>query len=73
MFFRVRLEGNADFGLSFISITNGEWNYGSVFGVDTLNLLDEQDGNVDGSIPLVFSQPAVSQAKTQSIELDFGS
>ena len=65
------LGGNADFGLSFISITNGV-GITEIIGVDTLNLLDEQDGLVDGSIPLVFSQPVVSQAKTQSIELDFG-
>ena len=38
-----------------------------VFSVDTLNLLDEQDGNIDGSIPLVFDT-----GETQTIDLNFG-
>ncbi len=59
------LGGNADFGLSFIRITNGN-GVVEAFSVDTLNLLDEQDGNIDGSIPLVFGT-----GETQTIRLNF--
>ena len=64
------LQGNNDFGGSFITITNGS---GATEGmsVATLNLLDEQDLTVNGDIPLVFSQTAGSSGTT-SITLGFG-
>jgi hypothetical protein len=64
------LQGNRDFGGSFITITNGS---GATEGmsVATLNLLDEQDLTVNGDIPLVFSQTQ-GNSGTTSITLDFG-
>ena len=64
------LQGNPDFGGSFITITNGS---GATEGmsVATLNLLDEQDLTVNGDIPLVFSQTG-GNSGTTSITLGFG-
>ena len=64
------LQGNNDFGGSFITITNGS-GVTEGMSVATLNLLDEQDLTVNGDIPLVFSQTAGSSGTT-SIELGFG-
>ena len=63
------LQGNRDFGGSFIRIINGNGVPESM-SVATLNLLDEQDLTVDGDIPLVFSQGGNSG--TTSITLGFG-
>ena len=62
--------GNADFGGSFLVISNNAGQFETV-SVATLNLLDEQDGVPDGVIDLVFSQTAGSSGTT-SITLDFG-
>ena len=64
------LQGNNDFGGSFIAITNGNGVIESM-SVATLNLLDEQDLTVNGDIPLVFSQTGGSSGTT-SITLGFG-
>ncbi|MCK4685649.1 MAG: hypothetical protein KAT44_11870, partial [Pirellulales bacterium] len=64
------LQGNNDFGGSFITITNGS-GVTEGMSVATLNLLDEQDLTVNGDIPLVFSQTAGSSGTT-SITLGFG-
>ena len=64
------LGGNADFGGSFIVISNNAGQL-EVVSIATLNLLDEQDGTVGGTIPLVFSQ-TTGNSGTTSISLDFG-
>ena len=64
------LGGNADFGRSSILISNNAGQF-EVVSIATLNLLDEQDGTVGGTIDLVFTQTTGSSGTT-SISLDFG-
>ena len=63
------LGGNADFGGSFLIISNNA-GQNEFVSFATLDLLDEQDGTLGGDIDLVFTQTA-GNSGTTSILLDF--